>query len=409
MAWNEPGGGDDKDPWGNRGDQGPPDLDEAFKKLQSNLTEMFGGGRRGSSGGGGGGISPFNRNFILLGIGVLVLIWLVMGVYVIDQQEQGVVLRFGKALPGVVMPGLHWNPPLIDKVLKANVTRVRSIQNTQKMLTRDENIVKVKMSVQYVIGNIRKYLLQVADPNETLSEATESALRHEVGSSTMSEVLTSGRASLAARVKERVQEYMDRYGTGIEVRQVIIDETAPPDEVRAAFDDVIKAREDEIRYKNEATAYANQIIPVARGQAQKILQQAEGYEKRVIAEAQGQAARFDKIYAAYKKAPVVTRDRMYMDAMEQVYSQSSTVLVDLKNGNNLLYLPLDKLLSRTKSLPASAGTGNGGSAGGGSSNGSSSGGSGSGSSGTSATPGNSDAAATSIDTSRRISRRDSDR
>ena len=351
MAWNEPGGGDDKDPWGNRGDQGPPDLDEAFKKLQNNLTEMFGGGRRGSSGG-GGGASPFNMNIILIGLGVLVLIWLAMGVYVIDQQEQGIVLRFGKALPGVVQPGLHWNPPLVDKILKANVTRVRSIQHNQKMLTKDENIVKVKMSVQYVIGNIRKYLLQVADPDETLTEATESALRHEVGSVDMNDVLTEGRAALAARVKERVQEYMGRYGTGIEVRQVIIDETAPPDEVRAAFDDVIKAREDEIRYKNEADAYANQIIPVARGQAQKVIQQAEGYEQRVVAESRGEAERFDKLYAQYKLAPKVTRERMYIDAMQQVYTDSSKVLVDLKNGNNLLYLPLDKLLSKAKPAPS---------------------------------------------------------
>lgn len=391
MAWNEPGGGDDKDPWGNRGDQGPPDLDEAFKKLQNNLTEMFGGGRRGSSGGAGGGFA-FNLNLILAGIGILLLIWLAMGVYVIDQQEQGIVLRFGKALPGVVMPGLHWNPPIIDKVLKANVTRVRSIQHNQKMLTEDENIVKVKMSVQYNIGNIRKYLLQVADPNETLTEATESALRHEVGSSTMNDVLTQGRAELAQRVKDRVRTYMDRYGTGIDVSQVIIDETAPPDEVRAAFDDVIKAREDEIRFKNEAVAYANQIIPVARGQAQKIIQQAEGYRQRVIAESQGEAQRFDELYAEYKLAPKVTRDRMYLDAMQQVYSDSSKVFIDVKGGSNLLYLPLDKLLSATKqpgtassSSPSAAAAASGGNATGG------------------------DNSSSNYDTSRPVSRRDSDR
>ena len=351
MAWNEPGGGDDKDPWGNRGEQGPPDLDEAFKKLQNSLSEMFGGGRRGSSGG-SGGASGFNWNLVFLAVGVLLLIWVFMGVYIIDQQERGIVLRFGKALPGEVMPGLHWNPPLIDKVLKANVTRVRSIQHNQKMLTKDENIVKVKMSVQYIIGNIRNYLLQVSDPDETLTEATESALRHEVGSSDMNDVLTEGRADLAVRVQHRVQDYMDKYGTGIEVRQVIIDETAPPDEVRAAFDDVIKAREDEIRYKNEADAYANQIIPVARGQAEKILQQAQGYEQRVVAESKGEAERFNKLYAQYKRAPQVTRDRMYLDAMQDIYTNSSKVVVDIKNGNNLLYLPLDKLMSGADSGPS---------------------------------------------------------
>ena len=361
MAWNEPGGGgDDKDPWGNRGDQGPPDLDEAFKKLQNNLTEMFGGGRRG--GGGGAGASPFSLNIMLLGIGVLVLIWLAMGVYVIDQQEKGIVLRFGKAQPQVLMPGLHWNPPVIDEILKANVTRVRSVDHNLPMLTEDENIVKVKMSVQYVIGDIRKYLLQVQAPDQSLSEATESALRHEVGSSEMNDVLTEGRADLAERVKNRIQTYMDRYGTGIQVRQVIIDETAPPDEVRAAFDDVIKAREDEIRFRNEANAYANQIVPEARGAAQKILEQSQGYEQRVIAESRGEAERFNKLYAEYKQAPTVTRDRMYIDAMESVYTNSTKVLVDVKGGNNLLYLPLDKIVSQSTSAQGGgSGTSGGGS------------------------------------------------
>lgn len=396
MAWNEPGGGDDKDPWGNRGDQGPPDLDEAFKKLQNNLSEMFGGGRRRASGGGsGGGASPFNRNIILLGIGVLVLIWFFTGVYVIDQQEEGVVLRFGKALPGVVKPGLHWNPSLIDKILKANVTRVRAIQNNQSMLTQDENIVKVKMSVQYNISDVRKYLLQVSDPDQTLAEATESALRHEVGSTNMSDVLTSGRALLAEGVKTRLQEYMERYGTGIQVGQVIIDETAPPDSVRPAFDDVIKAREDEIRFENEANAYANQIIPVARGQAQKILQQAQGYKQRVIAESGGEATRFDELYAQYKLAPQVTRDRMYIDAMQQVYSKSSKVLVDVKGGNNLLYLPLDKLIAKGK-LTDTGSDSNSQSAGSGTSSGISG-------------ANSSDNSTAGMDTSRPVSRRDSDR
>ncbi|HKI75044.1 MAG TPA: FtsH protease activity modulator HflK [Pseudomonadales bacterium] len=386
MAWNEPGGGDDKDPWGNRGDQGPPDLDEAFKKLQNNLTEMFGGGRRGS-GGGGGGAMPFNSNVILLGLGIVLFIWFAMGVYVIDQQEKGIVLRFGKALPGEVLPGLHWNPPLIDRVMKANVTRVRTIEHDAQMLTEDENIVKVKMSVQYVIGDIRAYLLQVSDPDQTLSEATESALRHEVGSSEMNDVLTEGRADLSQRVKERIQTYMDRYGTGIAIRQVIIDETAPPDEVLAAFDDVIKAREDEIRFKNEANAYANQIVPEARGQAQKILEQSQGYEKRVVAESGGEAERFNKLYAAYKLAPVVTRERMYIDAMQSVYSNSTKVMVDVKGGSNLLYLPLDKIIQQSTQKQSSSSGDNGGTS----------------------SSGNS-TSSTSVDTtSRPVSRRDYDR
>ncbi len=347
MAWNEPGGGNqgDKDPWGNRNDQGPPDLDEAFRKLQENLAGMFGG--RGSSGGGGGS-SPFNVNLLAVGLVLLLLAYLGMGVYTIDQQERGVVLRFGKALDAVVMPGLHWNPPLIDQVLIENVTRVRSRPHDSEMLTEDENIVKVKMTTQYVIDDIKKYKLQVKEPDMSLYQATESAIRHVVGSTEMHEVLTEGRAALALEVRDRIQQYMDNYGTGIRVTQVNIDETAPPDAVRAAFDDVIKAREDEVRVRNEADAYANQIIPEARGEAQRYLEEAQGYKSRVIAQARGEAERFNKLYAEYRLAPEVTRDRMYIDTMESVMSNSTKILIDVEGGNNLLYLPLDKLMQQSR-------------------------------------------------------------
>ena len=348
MAWNEPGGGDkDRDPWGNRGDDGPPDLDEAFRKLQNSLSEMFGGRGGGSAGGGGGG-AGLSMNVVGLVIGALLLIWLVMGVYTVDEQEQGVVLRFGKSLETPVGPGLHWNPPFIDDVLTANVTAVRSREHESEMLTEDENIVKVKMSVQYVIRDVSQYLLKVRDPDQSLYQATESALRHEVGSSTMNEVLTEGRADLGARVRDRIQLYMDRYQTGIQVDQVIIDDTAPPDAVRAAFDDVIKAREDEVRFRNEANAYANQIVPEARGQAQRRLEEAQAYEQRVIAESRGEAERFNKLYAEYTQAPEVTRDRIYLDTIESVFSNSTKVLVDVEGGNNLMYLPLDKLMEASE-------------------------------------------------------------
>ncbi|MFN3239275.1 MAG: FtsH protease activity modulator HflK, partial [Pseudomonadales bacterium] len=346
MAWNEPGGGNqgDKDPWGNRDDQGPPDLDEAFRKLQNNLSEMFGG--KGGSGGGssrsGGGMSKGMLGAIA---GVLLLGWAVTGVYTIDQQERGVVLRFGKALPEVVQPGLHWNPPLIDRVLKENVTRVRDIRIDSEMLTEDENIVKVvNMTVQYVISDVTNYLLRVKNPDVSLIQATESAIRHEVGSAVMNDVLTEGRATLGALVQERIQAYMDEYKTGITVTQVNIDETAPPDAVRAAFDDVIKAREDEVRFRNEADAYANQIVPEARGEAQRLLEQARGYQQRVVAQAQGEAQRFNKLYQEYSLAPEVTRERIYLDTLEYVMSNSTKVMVDVDGGNNLLYLPLDKIM-----------------------------------------------------------------
>lgn len=351
MAWNEPGGGNqddkDKDPWGNRDDEGPPDLDEAFRKLQANLSQMFGGSSR-SNQGGGGTSRPFNTNLIWLGVLVLAVIYGVMGVYQIDQQERGVVLRFGKKLDQIVLPGLHWNPPFVDQVLIENVTRVRSRPHDSEMLTEDENIVKVSMTVQYVISDVVAYKLNVLDPDKSLYHAMESALRHVVGSTEMHDVLTEGRAQLAIAVKARIQTYMNNYGTGIQVTQVNIDETAPPDAVRAAFDDVIKAREDEVRLRNEADAYSNQVIPEARGEAQRYLEEAEAYKQRVIAESRGEAARFNKLYAEYILAPEVTKTRMYIDTMESVMSNSTKILIDVDGGNNLLYLPLDKIMEQNQ-------------------------------------------------------------
>ena len=350
MAWNEPGGGKDRDPWGNGGDQGPPDLDEAFRKLQNNLSQMFGGkGNRGGGSGGSGKRLSFNA--LALGGLLLILIYFGVGVYQVDEQEKGVVLRFGKLMPEVINPGLHWNPPIIDNVLIENVTRVRSRPHDSEMLTEDENIVKVKMTVQYVISDIKKYKLQVKSPDQSLYQATESALRHVVGSTEMHQVLTEGRAQLAADVRERIQTYMERYGTGIQVTQVNIEETAPPDAVRAAFDDVIKAREDEVRLRNEADAYANQVIPEARGEAQRYLEQAEGYKQSRIAEATGEADRFNKLYVEYKLAPEVTRERIYLDTIESVMKSSTKVMIDVEGGNNLLYLPLDKIMQQNQ--PAS--------------------------------------------------------
>ena len=350
MAWNEPGGNNqgDKDPWGNKNDQGPPDLDEAFKKLQNNLSQMF-GGKSGGSGGSGGGSSLKMNSGMIGGLIILAIVgWALSGVYTLDEKERGVVLRLGKVNDEILLPGLHWNPPIVDRVMFESVTDVKSIQHNSEMLTEDENIVKVNMQVQYVVSDVREYLLRVSNPVQSLYQSTESALRHEVGSALMNDVLTSGRAELGIKVKDRIQTYMNRYTTGIEVTQVVIDETAPPDAVRAAFDDVIKAREDEVRAKNEATAYANQVVPEARGEAQRLVEQALGYKERVIARARGEAARFNALYAEYELAPEVTRERLYLDTMEAVMSNSTKVMVDVEGGNNLLYLPLDKLINQTQ-------------------------------------------------------------
>lgn len=342
MAWNEPGNGGDKDPWGNRQDQGPPDLDEAFKKLRDNLGGMFGGGRTNAPSGGGGLTSSL---LILIILGGLIGYGL-MGIYTLDEQERGVVLRFGEVQEAIVMPGLSWYPPIVDKVIIHNVSRVRSHPHDSEMLTEDENIVKVKLTVQYVIDDVKKYALEVKDPEKSLHQSTEAAVRHVAGSTEMDEVLTEGRALMGDEIKSRIQNYMLAYGTGIFVTQVNVDETAPPDAVREAFDEVIRAREDEVRVRNEADAYANQVIPEARGEAQRYLEEAEGYRQRVVAQARGEAERFNQLYVEYKAAPEVTRERMYLDTMEAVMSNSSKVMIDVEGGNNMMYIPLDRMMQQ---------------------------------------------------------------
>lgn len=337
MAWNEPGGGD-KDPWGNRGDQGPPDLDEAFRKLQDQLAGIFGGGGGGRSGKGG-----FSGSAVAGVLVVLALIYAGLGLYQIDEQERGVVLRFGAVQDDVVMPGLHWNPPIIDRVVKVNVTKVQSHEHKALMLTEDENIVDVSLTVQWVARDAKDFVLQVRNPEVSLEHATESALRHVVGSSGMDQVITDGREAVALEVQERLQAYLDRYQTGILVSKVNIDESAPPNQVRDAFDDVQKAKEDEQRVINEANAVAESVVPRARGEAQKQIERANAYRDQVIARAEGEAERFEKLLAEYQAAEQVTRDRLYIDAMESVLGATSKVLVDVPGGNNLLYLPLDRL------------------------------------------------------------------
>ena len=342
MSWNEPGGGNNKpkDPWGG-GDQGPPDLDEALKKLQEKMGGLFGGrgGSSGAAGGSGGGIPGALLAVVAAGA---LLVWALMGFYQVDQQERAVVLRFGK-YHSTVQPGLQWNPPLIDEVIQVNTTKVRAVSFREIMLTRDENIVEVKLSVQYVINDPDKFVLKVRDTERSLQHAAQSALRHVVGGTRMDLVLTEGRAQIAIDVQQRLQEYIDMYETGILISQVTVDESKPPSQVQAAFDDVIKAREDEERVKNEAQAYANGIVPEARGAAQRQIEEASAYKEEVIANAEGEAERFAKLLSEYRKAPEVTRERLYLDAVQRVYGNTGKVLVDVEGGNNIMYLPLDKM------------------------------------------------------------------
>jgi membrane protease subunit HflK len=358
MAWNEPGGnGNNQDPWGgnndrdkgNRGnnDQGPPDLDEALRKLQDKMNELFGSGKK--KGGGAGGSSSGGSGggpMLIVAAVVAVVVWAGMGFYTVDQQERGVVLRLGQ-YHDIVQPGLHWNPPLVDEVSLINTTRVREHDHKALMLTEDENIVDVSMVTQYVVSDPKAYKLQVRDPDGSLAQAAESALRQVVGSSDMHSILTEGRENLGIEVQNRLQNYMDEYQTGLSINKVNIKDAQAPAQVQDAFDDVIKAREDEQRVKNEAQSYSNGIIPEARGRAQRILEEANAYREQVVSRAEGDSKRFVSLLTEYEKAPEVTRERLYLDAMQNVLENNPKVLMDVDNGNNLMYLPMDKLMQNS--------------------------------------------------------------
>ena len=356
MAWNEPGGNsNNQDPWGGKrrggGDRkGPPDLDEAFRKLQESLNGLFGGGKkRGDDGGGSGNSRGGFGGLIGIVLFVLAAIWLYSAIYVVDEQEQAVVLRFGK-YHETVGPGLNIYFPPFDRKYLENVTRERAYSKQGQMLTEDENIVEVPLTVQYKITNLQDFVLNVDQPEVSLQHATESALRHVVGSTAMDQVLTEGREVMASAIKERLQRFLDTYRTGITVTQVNVQSAAAPRDVQEAFDDVIRAREDEQRSRNQAETYANGVIPEARGQAQRIIEDANGYRDEVISRAKGEADRFTKLVAEYRKAPEVTRERLYLETMQDVYSNTSKVLITGDKGqNNLLYLPLDKMIDNSRS------------------------------------------------------------
>ena len=334
MAWNDPGRNDD--PWSRGSGQAPPDLDEAFRKFQARLAGIFGG-----RGGGAGGKRGFSWKSILIGLVVLAAAYGLSGIYQLDEQERGVIFRFGAVQAAEKLPGLRWRPRLIDELRRVNVTRVDSRSHTAHMLTEDNNIVDISLTVQYKVDNPIAYTVEVKDPLVSLENATESALRHVVGGTDMASVITEGRAALGAEVEQRIQAYLDIYQTGINVVTVNIDRSGPPAEVQEAFDDVQKAEEDKQRLINEADAYYERVVPTARGDAAKAVQEAEAYREQVIAEATGEAERFTKLLVEYQLAPEVTRDRLYIDSVEAVLEQSSKVIVDV-GDDNIMVLPLDR-------------------------------------------------------------------
>lgn len=334
MAWNEPGGGrNNQDPWrGRDGRNGSSDLDDVIKKLQDRFGGMFGGSGDDNNG----------LGLIGLILGIIAVVWVVAGFYRVEQAEEAVVLRFGK-FHEVVTAGLHWNPWGVDVVMKVDTNQLNSMPVRATMLTEDQNIVDLDLQVQYRVNDSQAFFLEASNPIDTLRNSVESALRHVVGGSEMDRVLTDGREAIAVEVDKRLQEYLDRYKTGLVVSKINIEDAHPPKEVKDAFDDVIKAKEDEERVKNEAQAYANQVVPEARGKAQRMIEEANAYKAEVVERATGEASRFEQLYVQYKKAPEVTRRRLYIETMEQVMGNSTKVMVDT-DGGNLLYLPLDKMM-----------------------------------------------------------------
>lgn len=366
MALNDP-------QWGRRGNQGPPDLDDVWRRFNEKLNALFGRGR--VSGGGPGSATPkqFGGGLGLI-IALILLVWLASGFYIVDASQRGVVLHFGKYLE-TTQPGPRWHLPYpIESVEVVNLSQVRTVEvgyrNNVKskvikeslMLTDDENIIDIQFAVQYILKSPEEYLFNNRSPDDAVLQAAETAIREIVGKSKMDFVLYEGREQVAAHATKLMQEILDRYQTGILISKVTMQNAQPPEQVQAAFDDAVKAGQDRERQKNEGQAYANDVIPKARGGAARLLQEAEGYRQRVIADAEGDASRFRQILVEYSKAPAVTRDRLYLDMMQQVLSSTNKVLIDQKSGTNLLYLPLDKLLreggsaasTQTQELPPRA-------------------------------------------------------
>lgn len=341
MAWNQPGGGGsgggkDRDPWNKNTDPGA-DVEAFLNKLKTSLNRVFGGGGGDDSRRNDGG-DPVGRGLVLLAL-LAVSAWALFdSVVLVDERERGVVLRFGKfdriMAPG---PNLKWPNP-IEKVMKLDVTRVRSVSDQVRLLTADENIVQIDFGVQFVVSDPKNFFFGTREPEETLKQAAESAIRDVIGSNQMDSILTGERAALAAEAQRRLQATLDSYGTGLQVTVLNIPNARPPQEVRQAFDDAISAREDKERIESEAEAYRSKVVPEARGEGARIRAEAEGYRESAIARATGEAERFRLLVDEYRKAPEVTRRRLYLETMQEVLGNNRTVYAG--DGNNVLYLPL---------------------------------------------------------------------
>lgn len=348
MGWNEPPENKNgKDPWGNRGnDDGPPDLDEVLKKMQNGLGGIFGKKKAGGPGDGDSDQAPIPWAIIIIAI----FAWLLYdSFHIIDEQEKGVVMRFGKYVSTLPAGPNFTFPRPIDSVTKVNVGQVRPLTHRASMLTQDENIVDVEVAIKWRINDPAYFLFNVVDQVSTLRQATESSIREVVGKSKLDFVLTEGRGEISQRQHVLMQQILDDYETGIFIEGVELQSANPPEQVKEAFDDAIKAREDEQRLVNEAEAYRNEIIPRARGEAARFREEANAYKARVIAKSEGEANRFEQQLKEYQRAPEITRERLYLDTMENVLSNTNKVLMDVDDGNSLMYLPIDQLMKQSTS------------------------------------------------------------
>ena len=338
--------------WGARDnknqEQSPPDIEEVFNNL---LKKLGGGNKKGGSNNTSPNVPSFNLGKILPIAAVIGgIIWGASGFYTIKEAERGVTLRFGE-FHSIVQPGLNWKPTFIDKVIPVNVEQVRELKTQGAMLTKDENMVKVEMTVQYRVQNPEKYLFSVSNADNSLGQATDSALRYVIGHMTMNDVLTTGRAVVREDTWKALNDIIKPYDMGLEVIDVNFQSARPPEEVKDAFDDAIKAQEDEQCYIREAEAYAREKEPIARGDAQRIIEEATAYKDRVVLDAQGEVERLQRLLPEFKAAPDLLKERLYIQTMEKVMANTPKVMLDANNGNNLTVLPLEQLMGKKVAQP----------------------------------------------------------
>ena len=343
--------------WGARDnknqEQSPPDIEEVFNNL---LKKLGGGNKKGGSNNTSPNMPSFNLGKILpIAVVIGGIIWGASGFYTIKEAERGVTLRFGE-FHSIVQPGLNWKPTFVDKVIPVNVEQVRELKTQGAMLTKDENMVKVEMTVQYRVQNPEKYLFSVSNADNSLGQATDSALRYVIGHMTMNDVLTNGRAVVREDTWKALNDIIKPYDMGLEVIDVNFQSARPPEEVKDAFDDAIKAQEDEQRYIREAEAYAREKEPIARGDAQRIVEEATAYKDRVVLDAQGEVERLQRLLPEFKAAPDLLKERLYIQTMEKVMANTPKVMLDSNNGNNLTVLPLEQLMGKKSAQPTTTTT-----------------------------------------------------